>query len=369
MSKQHVGDVPLANPTLSELAKQQVREVLDSGNLAAGDVVREFEREFAAFHGVDHAIATANGTTALHAALSGLGIGTGDTVVTTPFSFIATANAVQLAGGRPVFADVDSDTANIDPDAVEQTIKARDDSVDAILPVHLYGCPAEMDRLREIADRHDAALIEDAAQAHGATYHGEPVGAIGDVGCFSFYPTKNMTTGEGGMVITDRDDVARRVRSFVNHGRTPTDGNVHERVGHNFRMPNTAAAIGRVQLQRLPDYVTARRDNAAALTEALADTEIAAPVEPARTRHAYHQYTVRTDDRDSLQAALEEFGIGTGIYYPTPIHRQPAYEDYETTAPVAERLAQQVLSLPVHPNLSREERNAVTTAIEYVTTE
>ena len=367
MSKPTTVDVPLVAPTLSDTAKQRVRAVLDSGDLAAGDVVSQFEQEFADYVGTDHAVATTNGTTALHAALAGLGIGEGDTVVTTPFSFVATANAIRLAGAEPVFADVNEETANIDPVAVERVIAERDGDVDAIMPVHLYGCPAKMAHLRDLAAHHDIALIEDAAQAHGARYDGAHVGSIGDVGCFSFYPTKNMTTGEGGMVVTDDADVARRMRSFINHGRAPDDGSRHERVGHNFRMPNIAAAIGRTQLDRLPTLVSARREHAAVLTEALADTDIATPVEPEGTRHSYHQYTVRTAERAALRRGLEEFGIGTGVYYPTPIHRQPAYDDHPASAPVAERLSEQVLSLPVHPHLSSGELSAVTTAIDYVT--
>ena len=360
-------DVPLVEPVISDAAKQRVREVLDAGDLAAGEVVRAFEREFADYVGTEYAVATTNGTTALHAAMAGLGLGAGDTVVTTPFSFVATANAVRLAGAEPVFADVTVTTANINPLAVERAIADRDGDVDAILPVHLYGCPAEMDALRDIADDHGVPIVEDAAQAHGAEYDGESVGALGDVGCFSFYPTKNMTTGEGGMVVTDRADVAERVRSFVNHGRAPDDGNRHERVGHNFRMPNTAAAIGRVQLQRLPSFVRSRREHAAVLTDALADTDVRTPAEPAGTRHAYHQYTVRTDDRDELAAALDEFGVGTGVYYPAAIHQQPAYDDVTATAPVAEALAEQVLSLPVHPHLSGDEVAALRHAIDRVT--
>jgi dTDP-4-amino-4,6-dideoxygalactose transaminase len=367
MSKQsHVG-VPLVNPSLSDTAKRRVRAVLDSGDLAAGEVVRQFEAEFADYVGVDHAIATTNGTTALHAAMAGLGIGEGDTVVTTPFSFVATANAVRLAGAEPVFADVDAASANIDPAAVEQCIDAVEGDVDALLPVHLYGRPAAMDQLQEIADYHDIPLIEDAAQAHGAEYRGDSVGSLGDVGCFSFYPTKNMTTGEGGMVVTDRDEVARRVRSFINHGRAPADGNTHERVGHNFRLPNTAAAIGRVQLQRLPSFVANRRENAAMLTDALADTDIATPVDPSHARHAYHQYTVRTENRERLADELDALDVGSGVYYPTPIHQQPAYDGVDTVAPVADRLADRVLSLPVHPHISETQRTALRNAIESVT--
>jgi len=359
--------ISIASPAIGREELDRVGDVLRSGQLSGGETVDAFGSEFATYCDVAHGIPTSNGTTALHAALAALEIGSGDTVVTTPFSFIATANAVRHVGARPVFADIDPETYNLDPDAVKRTIADVDGDVDAILAVHLYGCPAPMEELQALADRYDAALVEDCAQAHGATYRDDPVGSVGDAGCFSFYPTKNMTTGEGGMVVTDDADVARRMRSFINHGRAPDDGSRHERVGHNFRMPNIAAAIGRTQLDRLPTLVSARREHAAVLTEALADSDIATPVEPEGTRHSYHQYTVRTAERAALRRGLEEFGIGTGVYYPTPIHRQPAYDDHPASAPVAERLSEQVLSLPVHPHLSSGELSAVTTAIDYVT--
>ncbi len=342
-----------------------VVDCLEGGQLADGPEVRAFEDEFATFCGTEFGVATSNGTTALHAAFAALGIGSGDRVVTSPFSFVASANAIRLAGAKPVFADIDPETYTVDPDAVEEAVREHD--ADAILPVHLYGLPAEMDHLQDIADTYDLALIEDAAQAHGAEYAGRTVGSFGDAACFSFYPTKNMTTGEGGMVTTDRQDVAERAASFVNHGRQTAEGGYssydHVRLGHNFRMTSMAAAIGRVQLSRLPGYNEARHANAAYLTDSLRDAAVQPPYEPAGSRHVYHQYTVRTDDREGLQSHLEERGVGTGVYYPTPIHEQPAYQHVDHDAPVAERAAREVLSLPVHPGLSGDDVETIASAI------
>ncbi len=318
--------------------------------LADGPEVRKFEREFADYCGVEHGVGTANGTTALHAALEALDIGEGDTVLTTPFSFIATANAIRLAGAEPVFADIDPETYNIDPEAARKIATEQD--IDAIVPVHLYGLPAEMDSLCKLATELDVPIIEDAAQAHGATYNGDCVGSFGDVACFSFYPTKNMTTGEGGMIVTDREDVDTSLRQFVNHGRTETYE--HATVGHNFRMTSIAAAIGRVQLERLPNFIEKRQANAVRLTDGLESTSLTMPTEPDHTTHAYHQYTVRSDNRDDLKTHLSEHGIGSGIYYPTCIHNQKAYNEVETTAPHAETAADTVLSLPIHPTVSTE---------------
>ena len=364
MSQQtSLDDVSLAAPVIAEREHQRVREVLDSGYLAAGSEVEAFEDAFADYCGTDHAVATSNGTTALHAALASLGIGEGDRVLTTPLSFVATANAIRLAGATPVFADVNARTYNLDPDAAQRRIDALDGDIDAIMPVHLYGLPAAMDRFRQLAERYDATLIEDAAQAHGATYRGQSVGSMSDAGCFSFYPTKNMTTGEGGMVVTDRDDVARRLRSFINHGRDPEDGSVHRSVGHNFRMTDLAAAIGRAQLDRLPGFVEARREHAHRLTERIDAPGVTTPTEASYKRHSYHQYTVRVPGRDALADALAERGIDTGVYYPTPIHEQPAYAGVDDGFPVAEELTDTVLSLPVHPSLDAETVDAIADAI------
>ncbi|OIB56101.1 DegT/DnrJ/EryC1/StrS family aminotransferase [Natrialba sp. SSL1] len=343
--------IPIANPELGQDEKDRVDAVIDSGMLADGPEVREFETEFADYCGTAHGIGTSNGTTALHAALEALEIGNGDQVLTTPFSFVATANAVRFTGAEPVFADIDPETYNLDPTAVREV--ARETEIDAILAVHLYGLPAALEPLREIADELDVPLIEDAAQAHGATYDGSRVGSIGDIACFSFYPTKNMTTGEGGMVTTDSDDVAEKLRQFINHGRT--DSYAHASVGHNFRMTSIAAAIGRTQLERLPEFIEARRANAARLTEGIETDAVTCPVEPDDREHVYHQYTIRTKNRDGLLEHLEENDVGAGVYYPTCIHNQPAYDNVECTVPNAEAAASEVLSLPVHPNVTADE--------------
>jgi dTDP-4-amino-4,6-dideoxygalactose transaminase len=353
--------IGIASPSLGRRERDAAAEVIESGQLADGPVVRAFEREFAETVGTEYGVATSNGTTALHAVLHAFGIGRGDRVVTTPFSFVATANAIRFCGAEPVFVDIDPQTLNVDPDAVAAVVERE--AVDAVLVVHLYGLPVEMDRLREIADRASIPLIEDAAQAHGATYGGVPVGALGDAACFSFYPTKNMTTGEGGMITTDDREVAERAARFVNHGRS--DSYVHVELGHNFRMTSIAAAIGRVQLGRLDGFLSARRENASRLTEALERTDLVPPATPDGARHAYHQYTLRTRSRERLEAYLAERGIGSGVYYPTPIHRQPAYAhmDRNRTFPVAERAADEVLSVPVHPNLTEAEGETVATAL------
>lgn len=353
--------IPIADPDVGPTARERVESVLDRGQLADGEEVRRFEAEFATFCGTDHAVATTNGTTALHAGFEALGVGDGDVVVTTPFSFVASANAIKHAGATPVFADVDPETLTLDPAAVEAVLDERDD-VAAVLAVHLYGTPAEMDRLGSIADEHDVALVEDAAQAHGAEYHGERVGSIGDLACFSFYPTKNMTSGEGGMITTDDPEIAERAARFCDHGRTGKYE--HAEVGHNFRMTSLCAAIGRSQLERLPTFNLARRGNAAYLDERLRGTSVETPVEPVGVQSVYHQYTVRSTERDALRRHLDANGVGSAVYYPTPIHRQPAYDGTAGEFPVAERAADRVLSIPVHPGLSTEDLETIGAAVE-----
>ena len=352
--------IPIANPQLDDAEKRRVEAVIDDGMIADGPEVRTFEAEFAQMCAADHGVATSNGTTALHAALHAVGIGPGDRVLTTPFSFAATANAIRLVGAEPVFADVDPETFNLDPYAVEEVLR-RDTDIDGLLPVHLYGLPAAMDHLLDLAETHDLAVVEDAAQAHGATFEGQPVGSFGDAACFSFYPTKNMTTGEGGMITTDREDVAERASRFIDHGQ---DGRYeHVEVGHNFRLTSIAAAMGRAQLAKLPDFTRARRANARMLTDALQESDVVTPIEPDGRRHVYHQYTVRSDDRDGLAAHLESRGVGSKVYYPRAIHEQPVYRDLEASAPVAERLADQVLSVPAHPGVSESDIETIAEAI------
>ena len=339
--------IPIANPTVSGDAKEAVEEVLDSGMIADGEVVRKFEDEFADYVGTEEAIATSSGTTALHTMVEAAGIGEGDAVLTTPFSFISTANAIVHAGAEPVFADIDEETYNLNPESAEEVLRQRDD-VAAIMPVHLYGLPADMDAFRRLAEKYDAYLFEDAAQAHGAEQDGEKVGSLGDAAAFSFYPTKNMTTGEGGMVTTDDEELAEKARRVVDHGRT--EGYEHGFVGYNYRMTNIAAALGREQLRRLPNWVEERRRNARALTDGL-EGGVVTPKEPEGTKHAYHQYTVQTERREELKRAFDENGIGYGVYYPLPIPDQPAY-DIDESYPVAERASDEVISLPVHQNVS-----------------
>nr|WP_267624553.1 DegT/DnrJ/EryC1/StrS family aminotransferase [Halobium salinum] len=362
--------IDIASPEIGQAERDAVDAVLESGMLADGPEVRSFEEEFAAYCGVAHGVATSNGTTALHAALEAVGVGEGDVVVTSPFSFVASANAIRLAGATPVFVDIDPETYNVDPDALEALLAERDD-VTAVVPVHLYGLAADMPRIVELAEQYDLKVVEDACQAHGAEIDGRRVGSFGDAACFSFYPTKNMTTGEGGMVVTDDEAVAAAAASYINHGREsgPGGGYEHASLGHNFRMTSIAAAIGRAQLEKLPRFNERRRQNAARLTERLEDAPVETPVEPEGYTHVYHQYTVRTDDREALQAALEERGVGSGVYYPKPINRQPAYLDGEFggDCPEADRAAEETLSLPVHPALTEEEVEAVADAVRAAT--
>ncbi|AFK21274.1 DegT/DnrJ/EryC1/StrS family aminotransferase (plasmid) [Haloferax mediterranei ATCC 33500] len=355
-------DIHIANPILGDEELTRIESVVESGMIADGPEVREFEAEFTEYCGADHGVATSNGTTALHTALEAVGVGPGDRVLTTPFSFVATANAIRFTGAEPVFADIDPDTFNVDPDHVEETLESLDGDVEAMVVVHLYGLPAPMDRLRTIADEYDVTIVEDAAQAHGAMYFDTPVGSLGDVASFSFYPTKNMTTGEGGMVTTDDEDIAARAASFINHGRE-SDGYRHVSLGHNFRMTSIAAAMGRSQLDRLPGFVEARRENAARLDEFLAETAAVTPTVPDGYQHSYHQYTIRVDNRDSVTEQLDEYGVGYGIYYPRCIHNQPAYDDVDASVPVAEQVSEQALSIPVHPALSTDQIERVGTVL------
>lgn len=357
--------IRITDPEFGAAEQDAVQTVLESGMVADGPTVREFEAAFADYCGSDHAVATANGTAALQVAFEALDIGAGDRVVTTPFSFVASANAIRLAGAEPVFADIDLSTYNLDPEGARRAIRRTD--ADAILAVHLYGLPADVDGLEAVAAEENVHLIEDAAQAHGARVDGRPVGTFGDAAAFSFYPTKNMTTGEGGMVLTDDEAVADHAASFVNHGRTGAGTYAHERVGHNLRMTSIAAAIGSVQLEKLPAWIHERRANARRLSERLDDVSgVVTPTEPDGTRHAYHQYTIRHEERDRLRSCLDDAGVDTAVYYPTPIHDLGAYDGYNATVPAAEYAAETVVSLPVHPGLTDGDVDAVASAVRGV---
>jgi perosamine synthetase len=351
--------IPVAAPMIGEEERAAVMAVLDSGQLAQGPVVEAFENEFANWCGVKHAVAVNSGTAALHVLLLAHGIHDGDEVITAPFTFIASANAALFVRARPVFVDIEPDTFCLDPARVEAAITPR---TRAIIAIDMYGHPAAIDDLREIADRHSLVLIEDACQAHGAAIGRRKAGALGVSATFSFYPTKNMTTGEGGMVTTPDDEIAGAVRALRQHGGTQRYH--HDVLGYNFRMTEMAAAIGRAQLRKLEGFNERRRQNAALLNHGLGSiAAVKPPIERAGFRHVYHQYTVRVArNRDGMQEQLRGMGIGTAIHYPVPVHRQPLYEGlgYGIDAmPVSEAASQQVLSLPVHPQLSTSDLDRI----------
>jgi dTDP-4-amino-4,6-dideoxygalactose transaminase len=353
--------ISIVKPYLRKEEQDAVLAVLESGQIAQGARVAEFEDRFAAFCGVRHAVAVSSGTTALWLALLAHGIGPGDEVITTPFSFIATGNAVLYTGARPVFVDIDPWTFNLDPEGIESAITPR---TRAILPVHLYGLPCDMERIMDIAGRHGLAIIEDAAQAHGAAVRGRPVGSFG-TGCFSFYATKNMTTGEGGMVTTNDDAVADQVRMLRAHGMRRRY--YHEQIGYNCRMTDIQAAIGLVQLTRLPELTARRQANADFLCRALAGVAAVIPPHiPTGRTHVFHQFTLRVQHgRDELRARLTEAGIGSEVYYPVPIPSQEVYRHLGLSAhvPIAEAAGQEVVSLPVHPSLSPSELEQIACAV------
>jgi len=327
-----------------------IARVLESGQFALGPEVAGFEQDFAAYCGTSECIALNSGTSALHLALLAAGIGPGDEVITAPFTFVASVAAVIYAGARPVLVDIDPRSFTIDPAAIEAAVTPR---TKAILPVHLYGQPADMDPIMEIARRHNLVVIEDAAQAHGAKYKGRPAGSIGDMACFSFYPGKNLGAyGEGGAVTTSNSDYAHKIRMLRDWGQ---DRKYHHVLrGFNYRMEGFQGAILRVKLRHLEEWTEARRSVVRKYDELLAGSGVVTPKEMPWARHVYHVYTVRSDDRDSLQAALAAEGIQTGIHYPVPVHLQPAYADlgYGPGAfPHAEAAAKQVISLPLYPEL------------------
>ncbi len=355
--------IPIAKPLLGAEEFEAVKRVMESGILAHGPEVEAFEKEFAEYIGVKHAVAVANGTAALDIALKAIGIGPGDEVITTPFTFIATSNAILFQGAKPVFADIDPETYNLDPDNVLEKITSK---TKAIIVVHLYGHPADTKAFKEIAEDYKLYLVEDSAQAHGAEYNGVKVGSIGDVGAFSFYPTKNMTTGEGGMITTNNDEIARKARLLRNHGQS--EKYLHVILVYNLRMTSIAAAIGRVQLKKLEEFNEKRRSNAEKLTKGIKSIKgLNPPVEKPYAKHVYHQYVVWVGEeypltRDELRKHLLKKGIGAAIHYPRPVFQQPLYKKLgypQNICPNSINASKHVLSLPVHPALSSED-------IEYI---
>ena len=353
--------IPAARPLIGHEERAAVDRVLRSGMIAGGPEVAAFERDFGdQIVAARDCVAVSSGTAGLHLGLLAAGVGPGDEVIVPSFTFAATANAVALTGATPIFADIDRDQFCLDACAVECAVTQR---TKGIMPVHLFGHPADMTRLGAVADRHGLAIYEDAAQAHGAAWQGRPVGTFGTFGTFSFYPTKNMTSGEGGMVSCADARLARSLRLLRNQGMERSYEN--EVIGFNARMTDVHAAIGRAQLAKLPGWIYQRQQNAKYLDANLCGVVI--PPVAAGAVHVYHQYTIRIpEDRDGFARALaDEHGVGTAVYYPIPSHRLPAF-GRTLDLPQSERAAREVLSIPVHPALATDDLAAIAAAINTV---
>lgn len=360
--------IPIAKPFIADEEAEAVSRVIQSGMLAKGPQVEEFEREFSMYCGTKLGIAMNSGTAALHAALLALGIGPGDEVIVPAFTFFATASSVCMCGATPVFADVDPDTFNISIDAVVESMTRR---TRAVIGVHLFGQPFEVRPLLDVCEEQGIPLIEDAAQAHGAEYRGQRTGSLGIAGCFSFYPTKNMTTGEGGMVTTDDPGLAARMRQIIDHGQEKKY--VHTRIGYNYRMTDMSAALGLVQLKKLDGMNKRRREIASYYTDHITSSGVCTPVVAPGMTHVYHQFVVKVTEecsltRDQLAAYLQKNGIGTAVHYPLPVHHQPVFSGLKTAVcPVAEELSGTVISLPVHPLVTDAECRYVCDTLNEVT--
>lgn len=339
-----------------------VLETLASGAYVSGPRVEAFEHAFAAYCGAHECVALNSGTSALHLALLALGIGPGDEVITTAMTFVATVAAIRYAGATPVLVDADPATFNIDPAGIERAITPR---TKAIIPVHLHGRLADMDAIMAIAERHGIPVIEDAAQAHGAEHRGRRAGTFGAIGCFSFYPGKNLgACGEGGGIVTDRADLAATIRQLRDWGQAGRYN--HLRHGFNYRMDGIQGAVLEVKLRHLPAWTEARRRVARTYDRLLAGSGIAMPAQPAGQEHVWHVYAIRSPARDRLAEGLAAAGVATGMHYPRPVHLQPAYADLgyrEGDFPVAERLAREMLSLPIYPELTETQQQQICGAL------
>src|SRR5215469_8809046 len=341
---------------------EAIARVLDSCEFVLGSEVAGFEQDFASYCGTEHCVALNSGTSALHLALLAAGIGAGDEVITVPFTFVASVAAILYSGAKPVLVDVDLGTYTMDPAAIEAAITPR---TRAIMPVHLYGHPADMEPILDVARRHGLIVIEDAAQAHGAKYKGRPAGTLGDIACFSFYPTKNLGAyGEGGAVTTNNAEYAQKIRMLRDWGQ---DGKYHHLLrGFNYRMEGLQGAILRVKLRYLDSWTEARRAVASKYTQLLVNRGVDLPTEMPWARHVYHVYTLRTEDRNALQAALRNQGVQTAVHYALPVHLQPAYAEIgylRGAFPQSEKAAQQVLSLPIFPEINDAQIQRVAEAV------
>lgn len=329
----------------------KIKEIIHSSHFIIGNNVMELEKEIASYYDAKHAIGVASGTDALHLAILGCGIGKGDEVITTPFTFIATAEAITYTGARPVFVDIDEKTFNID---VKKIKKAVTKKTKAILPVHLFGLSADMEKIKGLAAEYKLKIIEDCAQSFGALYKGKKTGAIGNAGCFSFFPSKNLGCyGDGGMVITNDDSMAEKIRILRNHGQKVRY--YHSVIGYNSRLDEIQAGILRVKLKRIDEYNKKRKENARLYTEKLKGADIITPFEPEGYYHVFHQYSIRTSKRDSILKGLTDAGIASAIYYPVPLHLQESYKDLgykKGDFPVSEAVASDIISLPMYPELT-----------------
>lgn len=334
--------------------KEKIEEILESTRFILGPNLDALEKEIASYHGVMYAVGLASGTDALHLSLRALGIGPGDEVITTPFTFIATAEAISYTGARPVFVDIDSKTFNIDPSKIEERITGK---TKAILPVHLFGQPAEMDSILSIAKRYNLKVIEDVAQGFGAEYKDKKVGTFGIIGCFSFFPSKNLGCyGDGGMLITSHEEIAKKTRALRNHGSYVRY--YHSEIGFNSRLDEIQAGILRIKLKRIDEYNKKRRNNALLYRERLKGLALTLPEETPNTYHVYNQYTIRSKKRDAIRKALEERSIASMIYYPLPLHLQEVYRHLgykEGDFPESEKASKEVISLPIYPELTEEQ--------------
>ncbi len=352
---------PLRDEILSALDR-----VCEKSAFVQGEEIEAFEREFAEFCSTKHCVALSSGTAALHLGLLALGVQHGHEVITTPNTFIATAEAVTYCGARPVFVDIDPATANLDPIRIERAITPR---TRAIIPVHLYGRPADMDPIREIAARRGIRILEDAAQAHGARYRSQPVGSLGNAAAFSFYPTKNLGAyGEGGALTTNDDQVAKFARAARSHGQTARYE--HEFVGYNYRMQGFQGAVLRIKLRRLHQWTTKRREIAAEYRRLLLGARLDLPIDDSRDQCVYHQFVIYVQNRGSVIAQLADRGIETMVHYPKPVHLQCAYSSLgypPSTFPHTERACERVLSLPIYPTLTAEQINYVGNSVREVT--
>ncbi|MBI5663700.1 MAG: DegT/DnrJ/EryC1/StrS family aminotransferase [Nitrospirae bacterium] len=350
-------DLKAQHGPLNEEIKSALKDILDSSRFILGPNVSSFEKEVASYHNVSGAVGLGSGTDALYLSLRALDIKEGDEVITTPFTFFATAEAITYVGATPVFVDIDRQTLNIDPSKIEEKVTSK---TRAIIVVHLFGQPADMDEIMSIAGKHGLKVVEDSAQAFGAKYKGRPVGSIGDAGCFSFYPSKNLGAyGDGGMLITDKPEISEKVKLLRNHGTTGPYQ--HSFIGYNSRLDEIQAAILRIKLRHLDTYNQKRRDIASLYTSMLGGA-VQCPVEKQDIVHVYHQYTFRTNRRAEVEKDLHDNHVSAVVYYPIPLHLQVAFKYLgyrEGALPEAEAAAREVLSIPIYPELEPEDARMI----------